>query len=313
MLNNDSLNISVIIPVYNASKFIEDAVKSALAQKEVDEIILIEDGSKDNSYLICKQLESVHENVVLYTHCERANKGAGASRNLGIKKARSKYIAFLDADDVFLINRFETDFDIFKNEPSADGVYNCIGSHFYSDNIKNNYNKVFKSEFTTLSDRVPPDEVLKVLLGIHASSNGHFSLIGLTIKKALIGKVGYQNEKLRLHQDTEWFLRLALYSNLYPGKLHEAVALRGVHDQNRFINNEEKFYSRFLMYYEIVKSSHISSYPANYQLLFIRRLLGFYKKRKKIRGAFKVVHALIIILYNNLVAVLKNKFRLKTE
>jgi len=101
--------VSVVIPAYNAEKLIIKAVESALQFKEVDEVLLVEDGSSDNTLDICKQLGNEYHKVKVYHHLNGINKGAGASRNLGIKKAANDYIAFLDADDYFLPNRFDAE------------------------------------------------------------------------------------------------------------------------------------------------------------------------------------------------------------
>ena len=62
------MNISVIIPVYNAAKFVEEAVESALAQPETSEVILVEDGSPDNSFEVCRALTEKYPKVTLMQH-----------------------------------------------------------------------------------------------------------------------------------------------------------------------------------------------------------------------------------------------------
>jgi glycosyltransferase involved in cell wall biosynthesis len=64
------MKISTIIPVYNDGKHVERAVESALKQPEVFEVVLVEDGSTDNSLEICRMLSRKHEKVVLCTHPE---------------------------------------------------------------------------------------------------------------------------------------------------------------------------------------------------------------------------------------------------
>ena len=94
------MKISVITPVYNAEKYITQAVESALQFPEVWEIILVEDQSPDNALEVCKTLVTNYpERVKLYQHPDKGNHGAGASRNLAISKATGEFIAFLDADD----------------------------------------------------------------------------------------------------------------------------------------------------------------------------------------------------------------------
>ena len=71
------MKISVIIPVYNAESFIEKSVKSAAIQKCVKEIILVEDGSNDNTFEKCKDLTKKYKQVRLTTHPNNENRGAG--------------------------------------------------------------------------------------------------------------------------------------------------------------------------------------------------------------------------------------------
>lgn len=77
------MKISVIIPVYNAEKYVRRAVESALQQEKCGEVILVEDRSPDNALEVCKKLESEYKNLILYQHEGNANKGPGPSRNLG--------------------------------------------------------------------------------------------------------------------------------------------------------------------------------------------------------------------------------------
>ena len=90
--------ISVIIPVYNASNYLHSCVQSLLNQTFKDfEIILINDGSKDNSLEICNLFKQKDERVVVFT---QPNSGVGRARNKGIELAKGKYIVFVDSDDV---------------------------------------------------------------------------------------------------------------------------------------------------------------------------------------------------------------------
>ena len=75
------MKISVITPVYNAEKYITQAVESALQFPEVWEIILVEDQSPDNALEVCKTLAEKYDRVKLFQHPDKGNHGAGASRN----------------------------------------------------------------------------------------------------------------------------------------------------------------------------------------------------------------------------------------
>ena len=100
--------------MYNAEGFISKAVASALSQPEVGEVILIEDGSTDNSLEVCRQLEAQYEKVKLFTHPGNANKGQGFREIWAFKMQHVDYIAFLDADDFFLPDRFKAEREMFK-------------------------------------------------------------------------------------------------------------------------------------------------------------------------------------------------------
>ena len=90
--------LSVIIPVYNGEKYLNEAVQSVLAQPCGDcEIIIVDDGSRDSSGAIADALAAEYENIHAF---HIPNGGVSVARNVGIDKAAGKYIAFLDADDV---------------------------------------------------------------------------------------------------------------------------------------------------------------------------------------------------------------------
>lgn len=93
----DSPLLSVIIPVYNAQDVLPIALESVLSQGIEDlEIILVNDGSKDNSLAVCRKYQGNDPRFVVI---DQANGGPGAARNAGLMHARGKYISFVDSDD----------------------------------------------------------------------------------------------------------------------------------------------------------------------------------------------------------------------
>ncbi len=89
--------ISVIVPVYNKEKYIRDCIESIIGQTYTKlEILLINDGSTDNSEEICKAYEKNDSRIKLIT---TENRGAACARNMGIEMANGKYLSFIDADD----------------------------------------------------------------------------------------------------------------------------------------------------------------------------------------------------------------------
>lgn len=136
--------LSIIIPVYNAEKYIERCIMSILNQlgelKEL-EIVVINDGSTDESHKILNKLAQKHEIISLFN---QQNMGEGFSRNIGLEKARGEYIWFIDADDyiegVILQNIYKT---LIRQQPeiiligykSVDLIGNVTNTVKYKDEI----------------------------------------------------------------------------------------------------------------------------------------------------------------------------------
>jgi glycosyltransferase involved in cell wall biosynthesis len=231
------MDISVIVPVYNAERYVESAVESALQQKETAEVILVEDNSPDDALNICEQLEKSYARVRLLRHSDGKNHGAGESRNLGIKAARSNYIAFLDADDYYLENCFSKAVDIFNNDFTVDGVYSAVGAEFESKEAKRRYFATHKEEIATVDEKVNPDELFRYLI---QGGAGYIHLNGLVVKKAGLVNVGLLPQH-RLHQDMILTIKLAAVLKLVAGEIHNPVAIRRLHLDNRITNLETNF------------------------------------------------------------------------
>lgn len=122
-------SISVIIPVYNHVNWLENAVQSVLNQTFKDyEIIIIDDGSTEDFSKFLKQYGS----CIRYFRNE--NHGVAYSRNYGIKKARGKYIAFLDSDDYWNRNKLETQYFCMEENNSVWSQHSY--EYFYDDSKK---------------------------------------------------------------------------------------------------------------------------------------------------------------------------------
>lgn len=187
---------------------------------------------------VCRQLALKYSRVKLFQHPDKANHGAAASRNLGIEKATGDFIAFLDADDYYQPNRFDAEKELFKN-PKVDGVYGALGVHYYSEKAKEQYYAIYKDDLTTVYRKHPPKDVFPgqiYMLG----SFGLFSIDTLTLRRdSLTMKMDYLfKSDLKMHEDTEFLFRLSYYLDLYPGILDKAVAVRGVHEDNRITKVE---------------------------------------------------------------------------
>lgn len=277
------MKISIIIPVYNAEEFISKAVESALQFEEVFEVILIEDKSPDNALQVCQGLAAKYDRVKLYQHTDKQNHGASASRNFGIEKSTGDFIAFLDADDYYLPNRFDAEKELFKN-PQVDGVYGALGVYYYTEKAIEKYYHIFEDKLCTVYKKCDPRDVffgLCYMLG----SFGMFSIDTLTIrKKSLIEKVSvFFKHDMVLHEDTEFFLRLSYYLDLHSGIIDKAVAMRGVHENNRITKVETRIInpakSRSLLWCEIYQWAEKENIPEEVRV-HIKRIYRSYEIAK---------------------------------
>jgi glycosyltransferase involved in cell wall biosynthesis len=117
--------VSCIITFLNAEEFVGEAIGSVLGQTHENlELLLVDDGSTDGSTQIAlRYAERFPEKVRYLEHAGHENRGAAASRNLGIREARGEYVALLDADDVWLERKLEEQVKILRSHPEAGMVY----------------------------------------------------------------------------------------------------------------------------------------------------------------------------------------------
>ena len=99
------VKISVVIPVYNVEKYLEQCLDSVIAQSFEDiEVICVNDGSTDSSLEILKRYANNDSRIKIIS---QKNKGAGAARNVGIENAAGEYVYFMDSDDYLNADAFE--------------------------------------------------------------------------------------------------------------------------------------------------------------------------------------------------------------
>ena len=247
-----SFQVSVIIPVYNAKKYLEESVESALNQSFVKEVVLVEDGNHDGTLELCYLIEQKHDKVKVYIHPNNENLGASASRNLGIEKSQSPFIAFLDADDIYLDNRFLLTAQRFADNPGALMIYEPVGVFFTTDKAKEAFciwkgiSWIESDDYITYNESESSGkEFFNNLLRF----GGFPHLNGITIAKGAFNMIDQFNPVLRLHQDTDLIIRLAHTEACFPGDLTVIVAKRRFHEENRI--TRLNFDSRYLQMTEL--------------------------------------------------------------
>tara|TARA_Y200000002_G_C22679517_1_gene663425 strand:+ start:576 stop:1514 length:939 start_codon:yes stop_codon:yes gene_type:complete len=186
---------SIIIPLYNKEKFIENTIQSALEQSFEDfELIVVNDGSTDKSLELVNKLND--KRIKTYSI---SNAGVSKARNFGIQKATSNLIVFLDADDLWKKNHLEELFQLRKAYPHC-GLYamgytkkydnsNPINAHYFG--LKNH-------------SGVVPDFFMASTADCVAWTSA------VMVPKDVFKTIGYFNQGLKSGQDTEMWIRIAI-------------------------------------------------------------------------------------------------------
>lgn len=194
--------VSIIIPSYNAENHLAEAIECAINQTWTNkEIIIIDDGSTDNSYHIAKKYES--ENIIVI---KQENKGASTARNTGLAIAKGDYIQFLDADDLINPEKIELQVKLLKQNEG----YLSICSTIYFDDGENILLKEPIKNWTDgyCSDNL--DFAQKLYAGEFIGSNygGMITIHSWLCPKYILDSIGPWNENLSMDDDGEYFCRV---------------------------------------------------------------------------------------------------------
>lgn len=275
----DAFEVSVVVPVFNAERFVRRAVECVLMQREVREVVLVEDGSLDGSLRVCRELAAEHDLVHVYQHPGGGNRGAAATRNAGILHSTKEFVAFADADNLYLPGRFVLDKEIFARNPLVDGVYSAQGVHYEDEQSRDAFFRagLGDAEFLSISAPVPPEELFAALLGRHPSAAmlGGLGIDAITLRRRCFDKAGLFPKELRLQQDVLFFMKLAVACCMHPGNLSEPVALRGVHGEMRSTNSTLMGECRALRWQMFDKWMRANSIDGRHRRTFERAYADF--------------------------------------
>jgi glycosyltransferase involved in cell wall biosynthesis len=190
--------VSILIPAYNAGKWIEDTIESALSQTwGKKELIIVDDGSIDSTLRIAKKFESKLVKVI-----SQINQGASAARNKALEYAQGEYIQWLDADDLLAPNKIA--------EQMVYAINDKTGLTLYSSPYGEFYWRPEKAVFLTnllWSDLSPIEWI-----SIKFSKNLWIIPAGWLVSRKLTEKAGPWNERLTLDDDGEYFCRVVAAS-----------------------------------------------------------------------------------------------------
>jgi glycosyltransferase involved in cell wall biosynthesis len=185
--------VSVIIPTYNSADLVVEAIDSVLAQTVSDyEIIVVDDGSTDNIDEVIKSYDAPIEFM------KQPNGGAAVARNTGMQRASGEYIALLDADDIWLPSKLETQVEFLDRNPDV-GMVCCDGFRWIPPAQPSEGRLL-----SVLRGRPPRRPTLDLMFKMHMINTS-----SVVFRKDLFKRTGYMNQAIKHGQDFEFFLRLA--------------------------------------------------------------------------------------------------------
>lgn len=187
--------VSILIPCYNASRWLAQTLESALAQTwPAKEIIVVNDGSSDASLAVARTFEPRGVHVI-----DQPNRGAAAARNAGLRAARGAYIQFLDADDLLAPDKIERQMDTL---PGAGGALlsSSAWARFHSDPRE--------ADFTPAPNW--RDLTGIEFLQLHYETGSMMQPAAWLASRALLDRAGPWDETLSLNDDGEYFARVML-------------------------------------------------------------------------------------------------------
>lgn len=216
------MKVSVIIPVYNAEKYIEATINSVLQQtypKELIEIVIVNDGSTDNTSEILKRYEKQYKII----HTE--NRGVSYARNIGLKNATGYFIQYLDSDDLLEYNKIEIQVSaLIENE--ADVAYGNWQKFIEIDNSI--------SISKTIERQIEGDEEIALFTYFWCPP------AAILYSRKIVEKIGPWKQWLPIIQDARYFLDAALHKAKFV-YTDENVALYREDNPNSLSKREREF------------------------------------------------------------------------
>jgi len=204
--------VSVIIPTYNRSRLVCEAIDSVLIQTYKNiEIIVVDDGSADNTKLELKK----YRNKIKYIY--QPNKGLPSARNTGIRASKGTIIAFLDSDDVWLTDKISLQVPKLLESDSI-GITTCWSFR------KNSKNMEKRSSYSLLNQSWKNQLFEKNILGEYGGPSG------VIIKKEVLLKTGLFDEQMLCCEDWDLWMRMSKICEF--NSVNECLVVIRVHDSN---------------------------------------------------------------------------------
>ena len=243
--------VSVLIPLYNAEKFLRQSVESALDQPETGEVLIWDDASTDKSLALARELAQQDQRIKVFYNTE--NKGNYAVRNALIKASTCEYLAFLDADDYFLPARFSVSLPILEKDSSLDGVYEAF-ENFDNSALEGN-DPYLKSALADVPRNIAPEKLFRHLMLYSRYSR---PLTIFLCRRSTYNKIPPIPENYVKGMDSIVTYQLAAKCRLIAGKINEPVFRRRLHETNLSIRVGQRRY-----FHDLVAAKYFVNWVSN--------------------------------------------------
>jgi glycosyltransferase involved in cell wall biosynthesis len=202
-------SISVIIPARNAELYLGEAIASVRAQTHhVLEIIVVDNNSEDGTAALAREL-----NTIVITEPTR---GASSARNRGVSEAKGRFLAFLDADDVWISEKLESQMEAFRTDPFLEAAFGLIEQFISGD--------------------IAQEEASRLHVSLEASAARLPST--MLIKKESFHRIGPYSTEWKRAEVLEWNVR-AMEMGLRQFSIPRVVARRRLHASNTGVTMRE--------------------------------------------------------------------------
>lgn len=190
--------VSIIMPAYNSAGTIREAILSAMSQSHENiELIIVDDGSTDETSSICQRYAEGDKRIKLVSQGRR---GVSTARNTGVKAAKGEFIAFFDSDDLWEREKIELQLDVARNHSDAVVLTELI--RFSGDRDSRRFFGI-----ASPPPYVSKDQYIRTVLNLN--NRDMVSLTTALLRKSHLEAAGLYDEKLRTSEDWDLWIRLA--------------------------------------------------------------------------------------------------------
>jgi len=207
----EDIGISIVTASYNYQDYIKETIESVQSQTYTNwELVIVDDGSKDNSVEVIKSYCEKDPRIKLYQHEGGVNRGLSKTVQLGIEKASNEWIAFLESDDTITPNYLEEKVNVIKEHPEVKFIFNDINM-FGDEKTIHNYDEWFRLQQLEIKNRGNFADFFDLFVNRNIVPTFSAAMTTKTILKSLNYETGAGEPRL----DHHLWQQVALYNKLY--------------------------------------------------------------------------------------------------